>query len=241
MDISQLKRDPERIKADLQKVGGDRVVTKKGCRIYIPSRYRENQFAKIANETYILGLFGIVSPDGYYSVSRCLAMVKTEPSVINIVTVDDTEYMELVYEPGNSVIANTDIVQSDDLLYEVYNEFIARGNVPWYMDYYDLGKLFEMAKYYCGVKLGANHVILEMLAATVSRDPKDPVKYYRQVVKTQKDVLDNPPKIIKLDSVTYGATNTTAKLIGAYWDEGVTSALVNQSDKLEPIEDLLRR
>lgn len=241
MDVSQLKRDAGRVKAGMKQIGKDRIVSETGCRVYIPARYRDNHFAKVANDTRILGIFGIVSPDGHYAVSRCLGMVKTEPSTINLVSIEETEYMEMVYEPGDAVIANMDIVQEADFLYEVYNEFIARGNVPWYMNYYDLGKLFDMAKYYSGVKLGANHVILEMLAATISRDPKDPVKYYRQTVSTQAEVLNKPPKIVKLDSVTYGATNTTAKLIGAYFDEGVTSALVNPSDRVEPIEDLLRR
>ena len=55
------------------------------------------------------------------------------------------------------------------------------------------------------------------------------------------EVLSRPPALIPFRSVTYGATNTTAKLMGAYFDEGLTSALVNPSQRTEKIEELLRR
>jgi hypothetical protein len=50
-----------------------------------------------------------------------------------------------------------------------------------------------------------------------------------------------PPTFIPFRSPIYGATNTTAKLIGAYFDDSINSALVNPSEKVEGVESLLRR
>lgn len=240
MKASDFTRHPPTAENDLKLVGNQRYITQKGCQILIPARYREAGLVKIGAETYVLGMLAYVV-GSRYSVMRIPAMFRTEPSQINNVVFDADPYLELVYEAGDTVIANKDIVQDDALLYEIYDEFFAKGHVPWFFNYYDVGRLFAESPYYTGVRLGANHAVLEMLAATICRAPDKPTQFYRQFVERKEDVEKNPPFIIKLSSVSYGATNTTAKLIGAYWEEGLNSALVNPSDKVEPIEDLLRR
>lgn len=241
MDFSTLKREPERVHRDLITLEDKKIMTKEGCKIYIPVRYQEQRLASIAAEVYILGIFAIVIDDTYYGVSKATTMVRIEPNLINTVKYEDSDYYEFIFEPGAIVIGNTEVVKNETLLYDIYNEFIAKGAIPWFINYEDLGRLFELAPYYNGMRLGANHAVIEMLAASISRDSKNMTKYYRHVVESKKDLYDKPPVVIKLNSVSYGATNTTAKLIGAYWDEGVTSALINPSDRVEPIEEILRR
>lgn len=240
MDISTLKRDPKVIHQDWKTVGDQRIITQKGCKIYIPSKYQDNRLVVIGVETYILGIFAVVIGDRY-GVSRAPAMLRVEPDNIATVKIEDEDYLELTFEPGSSVISNTDVVQNNSLLYTIYNEFIAKGYIPWYFTYQDLGELFSLSKYYTGTFLGANHVIPELIAATISRNPDNLKQQYRHVVEKPQDLDKVPPHIVKLNSVTYGATNTTAKLIGAYWEEGVTSALVHPSAKHEDIEDILRK
>ena len=65
--------------------------------------------------------------------------------------------------------------------------------------------------------------------------------YYRSVINNRSDLKKNPPVFIPLRSVVYGATNTTNKLAGSYFNEGVISALVSPSTRIEPIEELLRK
>jgi hypothetical protein len=65
--------------------------------------------------------------------------------------------------------------------------------------------------------------------------------FYRHQFKDTKQLTDKPPEIIALRSVQDGASNTTAKLMGAYLDEGINSALVDPAERLERVEDLLRR
>jgi hypothetical protein len=127
------------------------------------------------------------------------------------------------------------------LLYNVYNEFIAKGSIPWFFNYRDLGGLFEHSGKYSGTVLGANHIIHEMVAATISRDPDKLNNQYRHRLNSLSDLEGTKPTVIKLNSVAYNATNTTAKLIGAYYEEGVVSALINPSTTAEPIESILRR
>ncbi|MNJ68815.1 hypothetical protein D3C77_650980 [compost metagenome] len=59
-------------------------------------------------------------------------------------------------------------------------------------------------------------------------------------METYEDIRYTPPTIIPLRNVSYGATNTIAKLTGSRFDEGMTSAIVNPGDRVERTEMVLR-
>lgn len=241
MDGSRWKRDPSKVHQSLTESKDGSVVTSRKCCIYIPKRFVEKQLAVIAAEIYIVGIFAIVVDDAYYGVSTANAMMRIQPTTISTVKFDEESYLEFAFEPGSVVIANTQLIKTDTLVYKIFDEIIAKGRVPWYIGYEDLAKLFSSAGHFAGVDLTGSHAILEMFAAAIARDATDRSKYYRHTVSKQDDAIKRPPVIIPLRSVTYGATNTTAKLLGSYWSDGLTSALVNPSEKVEHIEELLRR
>lgn len=240
MDIRSLKRDAAKVNANWVQTRDDRVVAKKECKIYIPSRFAERGLATIGAETSILGLCAIVIEDKYYGVCNVNAMMRVTPSSTNMVMVDEVQHYEFTFDAGATVIANTNLVKQDILLYEIYSEIIAKGHIPWYLSYEDLGKLFTTAKKHAGVNLVANNTILEMVVAAISRNPKDRTKYYRHVISSMDEQYTKPPEFIAFRSPMFGATNTTAKLIGAYFEPSMNSALVNPSEKTEGVERLLR-
>jgi hypothetical protein len=112
--------------------------------------------------------------------------------------------------------------------------------VPWYLGYPELAQLFNTARYHAGANIGSDHEVIELLVSIISRDPKDITRYYRQVAKTMQEVKKNPPIYTPLKSVANVATNTTNKLAGSYFSEGVVSALVNPAERTERIEGILR-
>ena len=241
MDWTRWKREPSKVLAALAEQPDGSVVTSRGCKIYIPGRFVEKQLASIAAETYIVGIYAIVVDDKYYGVSTANAMMRITPSTISTVKFNDDSYLEFSFEPGSVVIADTMLIKADTLVYKIFDEIIAKGHVPWYIGYEDLATLFDSADYHAGVRLGNSHAVLEMFAAAIARDPEQRAKYYRHSIQAQDDPVVRPPIVIPLRSVTYGATNTTAKLLGSYWADGLTSALVNPAEKTERIEALLRR
>lgn len=241
MDWTHYQRDAKRAHAVLVEQPDGSVLTTKGCKIYIPERFAEKELAVIAAETYICGIFAIVVEDKYYGVSTANAMMRIKPSLISTVKFGEDTYLEFTFDPGAVVFATLDLIKNDTLVYRIFDEIIAKGRVPWYLSYDDLAKLFETSAYHAGVNLQGSHAILEMIAAAVARNPKDRTKYYRHGVVNQSDKYDHPPVLIPLRSITLGTTNTTSKLLGSYWDQGLNSALTNPSTKTENIEDLLRR
>jgi hypothetical protein len=241
MDFSKLTRDASKVHACLQATAKGQLYTSKGCKIYVPVRFADRKLAIIGNDIRVMSIFCIVVEDKYYAVSSALAMMQITPSTTNIIEVNGDEYYEFVFAKGQQITPSLDLLKNDALAYVVYDEVIAKGNIPWYFTYEDLGKIFVTSTEHANITLAANNVPLEMIAAAVARDPSDRRRYYRHRIKTIDEQMKQPPDYVPFRSVIYGATNTTAKLMGSYFDDGLMSALVNPSEKTETVEQLLRR
>jgi hypothetical protein len=146
----------------------------------------------------------------------------------------------MAFDAGARIVTNTNLVKVDNLPYRLYDEFISKGRVPWFMNYEDMGKLFSDCLYYNNTKIGNNPQILEMITATIARSPSDIKKYYRQEIQSKEENMSNPPIYVPLRAVSLGATNAIAKLMGPYFDENVTSTLISPGQRVERVERLLR-
>ncbi len=233
-------RDAKKVYTYIKETEAGELVAIKPMKVLIPARFPEYDLAIFEEEITILGICAFVVEDKYYAVSLVPAMMRTEPSLINNIRIDDVDYIELSYDPGSRIIANLNLVKVDSLLYRIYDEMIAKGRVPWYLGYEDLGRLFEHSNYHAGERVGSSPAIFEMIVAAICRSPEDVKKYYRQTVADRASLRTHPPTVIPLRAVSYGATNTIAKLMGSHFNENVTSALVSPGERVEKVEQLLR-
>jgi len=241
MNPKQLIHDQSKVHAVLKELPDGRLVTTKGCKIYIPSRYAERGLAFIGIETQIVGIFAISVEDKYYGIHMVNAMVRIEPTSTSKIMINEEEHYEFEFEPGAPVISSTMLVKTDTLVYRISNEIVTKGRVPWYLNYFTLSELFDTARYHAGANIGQNHEVTELLISMIARNPDDRHQYYRSSVKSLDDIEKKPPAFVALRSVIYSATNTTNKLAGSYFHEGLVSALVTPTERVERIEDLLRR
>lgn len=235
-----LTRDASKVTETLEELSDGRLVTKKGCKIYIPARFSEQDLAYLGVNNYIVGIYAIVVDDLYYGVSTVNAMINIDPTDTNKVKMEGDAYIEFVFAPGSTVFKSINLVKIDVLTYKIYDEVFSKGRVPLYLDYDDLGGIFNTAKYHANANLGSSGEVTELIASMISRDPENKNKYYRTTINSLADVREKPPAFIPLRSVAYAATNTTTRLGGSYFDKGVVSALVNPSDRVERIESLLK-
>lgn len=240
MKASDFIRDASRVNAVLKKTDNNELVCTRPIKVHIPARFPERDLAVIESEISFVGICAMIVDDKYYGVSKINAFMRTEPSLINTLNVDDVDYIEFSYDAGARVVANLNLVKVDNLLYRIYDEFIAKGRVPWYMGYQDMGGLFETSVYHAGASVGANPAVMEMIIAAICRSPDDVKQYYRQYLQSMDQLATNPPSVIPLRAVSYGATNAIAKLMGPYFDENVTSTLISPGERVERVEKLLR-
>lgn len=242
MKSTEFVKDKPSVIKTLKQMPDNSVVTLTGCRIFIPKRFIERGIAEIGNENYSLGIFPIVTDDNKYLLFNAIAYVYFTPSEFSTVNIDGEDFIEFRFDPNTTVIKTMDLVQKDTLVYSAFSEFISNGNIPWYAsDYSDVGTLFDTATTIAGTSIGKNPEIVEILIATISRTHKDKMAYFRTSIKTEEDIKKSKPVYIPLKSVSYSATNTTNKLAGAYFDEGITSALNNPTTRPDTIGTILRK
>lgn len=240
MDRSQWKRNPGKVHEALAPQSNGTVLARKDIKVYIPSRFVEKQLATIGAEVYTLAIFAMVVDDKYLAVSTTNAKLRLSPTAIATVKFDGQSYLELSFPAGSVVIPDTNVLRQDTLPYLIFDEFIAKGKIPWYLEYDDVAKLFDTAQSHAGLKFDRVHSVLEMFAAAITRSAKNRSQYYRHAIAGKSDAELPDYAFVAFRSITFGASNTTSRLMGSYFGEGLTSALVNPSETNEAIEDLLR-
>lgn len=240
MDVTKFKRDPLGVKANFTKTKDKALVCKKDCTIMIPVKYRSRGLANLENQTRVAGIFAMIVGDKYHCV-KVDAMIDLTPTSSRTVEVNGEEYLEFFFSAGSKVWESCMVVQTAILLYYISEHFYSRGDVPWYMNMEDFSSILETAKKHAGNDLSVDPAILEVIAAHLARDPKDRTKFIRHSLKTQADFTNKEVAFISLKNIELGATNTVAKLMGSYYGEGLSSALVTDTTKMEGIEELLRR
>lgn len=236
MDVDTLVRDASKIHAILEEKDSSLLVTKP-CKVYIPVGYMGASLGVDDDKFQALAIFPIVLDDKYYAVCQACALMTPGMNQIQTVEIEGEEFFELLFEPGDELFTNLDLVQIATITFRVYDYFEAKGKVPWFINADDLSKLFETAKIHAGVSLGVDQAILEMYATVNTRDPNNRRRYFRHAAIEDQDKRAD---FIPLRSVSYSATNTTARLQGNYFDEGMTSLLTNPSFQVQSIESQLR-
>ncbi len=217
------------------KVSGDALVCTENCVIQIPVRFSQVNLADIGTDIYIIGIYALILESGEYAVSNMVGMLKITPTVITTKTLGEDEYYEFKFASGSIVSPNINIVRKDLIPYDVFNEFIFKGGIPWYIEYEDLGKLLNTAKKYADSNSGNIYEVTEFIASVVSRKATDRTIYYRLALPAKER-----PKFVPLSSVFYSVNNTVNKIAGSYFSDGITSALVNPTTEPNKIETLLR-
>jgi len=240
MKPEAMVRDAARVRACLKELPDGRLVALQDLKIQCPERFAERGLAQLGADTRVVGHIAYIVEDKFYAISLVNAMIQLTPTETNRIDVEGDTYLEFFFEKGSTITPSLQLVKVDTLTYRVYDEILSKGRVPWYIDYMDLGKIFNTAKYHADANVGTNQEVTELIVSLIARDSKDRTKYYRNTVKSLTDIRAKPPAFITLRSVQYAATNTTNKLAGSYFSDGVVSAMVSPADRTERIEAILR-
>jgi hypothetical protein len=237
--MHDLKRNAPEVFKHLQLQSNGSTTCSAPIKIQVPTRFQNKDLAVLGSETFIVGFYAIIVNDEFYGVDNTIAMLQIRPSSTKKISYKGTDYFEFGFEPGDVVFVNDQLVVNDTLTYYLYDEFVAKGNIPWYMNYYDQAKIFDTASLHAGVNLGSRSV-LELIISTTARDPTDLTRLYRHILNRHTDVETNPPKIIPFRSVVWNTSDTTSRLNGSYIAEAINTAVVNPSESVEVIEEILR-
>ena len=233
MDISNLKRDSEYIKKYIKKLDDNSIIFLKQALVMIPKKWEDKDLISVKDTTTMVGVFCIIIDDKY-AVSLVSSLIETDPSAASSETIESEEYYIFSYNVNDRLMVNSKLVKRDNLPYKLFTFIFDKGKIPWYMSYVDFSQIYDLSKEYANVNFNLPHSVFEMVTGVIARDKDAKNIFYRHSDWNKK------PAYIPLRSVQFVASNTTAKLIGAYWSEGLASALVYPSERKELIEEILR-
>lgn len=238
--IPTLTRDSVHIRSLLSITKDGRVVCNKPIEIHFPDHYLRKQLAEMHESLYVLGMFVIVDREAKrYALMNVPAKVMIPISEMDTYQYNEDFYRQLKFDAYDTVIATKEIIADDKLMYWMYSYFIELANIPWYMEYNDLLKMYDQTPYYMGNTLGSSTQIVEMIIGNVARSPDDIKTMYRHYFDPTKKKT-NLPNWIALRNMSLGAADTFSKVMGSYFDDGVTSALAEPSKTLTNVEKVLR-
>lgn len=232
-------RNAEKVLSTLIDLPGKPVIAKSKITIQVPARFREIGLAKIGAQTYVFGLFAMILESGEYALCNVSSYIELGAWSFEKEDIDGEEYLNLIFEPGSILFKTKDLISRPALVYRALDEFVFKGKVPWYVGYEDMGKLFDTAKKYAKTRADIIPSVTEFIAAYIARDKNDRSKFLRETSKSYPDFEKNLAWV-PMRSVFWSAPGTVNKLTGAYFQDGIVSAIVNPSDRVEKIEGILR-
>ena len=235
MSTGSFKRDPVTIKK-LYKHKGDGVVATDDFYIVFPERYLSKELAVMGQSVKLLSIYAIVDSNDNYAVVSAPIFMDVVPSLVTRTIIDGVVNVVLHIDKGSLFIPNRTALRNASFMYNLMEEFLMQGKVPWFMSYDDLSDIMLNSVKYAGNNVGNDIVAMEIMASIVARDSRDKHIPYR-LVKNKHKVK---PAYIGLSNVYYAFDNTLSKLMGGYMKQGVTTAIVNPEETTSKVSSILR-
>lgn len=236
--MTSLKKNPKKIKAMLTNKGED-IVTNGTMSILFPIRYDNVGLIVIGDTIKLFASFIIVTPDNDYYVVNRPVIITTEPSSIDTVKLNGEEHTMLTYYAGSKVVVNRNLIKDDSFVFDVFNEFYIKGNVPVYLEYEDLIYLFLSVREYTDSNISDNSISMEILVSLLARSKDDTTVYLRQAIKNKSEASSDKFKFVALSSTSESFNNSLSRFVGPRLKEGLDSMLVRDADSANNIEKIL--
>ena len=237
LELGKLKHKPDAIKK-LFTNKADSVLANDKFYIIFPERYVNKNLAVMGGTVKLISVYAIVDTNYNYGVISAPVFIDIAPNNITSVLVNGEVNKVLEIEKDHVFVYNRNLIQEESFLYDILDEFFLQGKVPWFMTYDKLSDLFIESRKYAGSKLGDDVLAMEIVASIITRSSEDKLVSYRHAVNKKGKVAK--PGYVGLSNVYYSYDNTTAKLMGGYMKQGVTTAIVNREKSTTKVSAVLR-
>jgi hypothetical protein len=238
-DVTKLKRDKEALNKCV-KIKDNVMYTLKKVYVMFPEKFIDKNMTKLGNTSLVTGVMAIIDENNNYATSIIAGRITMYPNEIHSMLVDNIPYIVLEIEKDNVFIPNMNIIKEASVVFDMYDLFILKGKIPWYLTYEDIPKIFKNLNKYTGSKAGDNILTYEILTAIISRDKNDIHKEYRSTLKSMNDLNTKQPTYVGLENIWYSYNTTVSKVVGNYMKLGIVSAINNKETKVDAIENILR-
>ena len=202
--------------------------------VRIPKRFETYRMLEITDVIKALGIVDLVIDDKFQCSLNILGRITIIPSRYEEIVLKDIPYLVAYLEHGDIFIKDINIEQQDSVIYAVFNEFVTRGKPLYTFTYTDFALVFDRVKQFLGRGLGVDRAVFELIIAHISRKQDDLFKEYRHTD------MKEPPTFIDLNNFSLAPTTTSSRMMGSYFDDGLTASLITTSKENAPFENVIR-
>lgn len=234
-----MQKDIKAIQKCLKTLSNGSIVTTEDIRIHFPERFLTKGIAMEAQEYNCIGMFAIIH-ENKFAIMNAIAMLTMQPTDTRKFQYEGQSYVEWTFDKGSVFIKSKELVKNNNLVGIVFEEFISKGNVPYYYSYEDYYKILSSSEKYAGANLGASDTIMSVIASSIARWPTKTNFHYRQGLAHYTGKVLPTPKYIGLGDMN-ASTSTIARLRGVYFNRGISSSIMNPTQRLEETDVLIRR
>jgi hypothetical protein len=232
-------KDKKSIISSLKTMSDGSIVTTDDLVIHFPERFITKSLAVEGQEFTCIGMFAIIK-DNKYALMNVISTLSMSPRESRKFIYDSMSYVEWSFPKGSTFIKSTELIKNDNLVGHIFEEFISKGNVPYYYDYEDYSKILASSQKYTGANLGASDSLMSVITSSIARWPLDKRMHYRQGLASYTGKKPPKPLYIGLGDMN-ASTNTIARLRGAYFSDGIRTSILNPTVRLEKTDELIRR
>ena len=241
MEIDKYVHDKPYVLSKLKTLPKGGIVCLSEARVHIPSRFFQHDMATMV-ENYVetIAAFALIVDNRYLTLQAC-SKVKLEPTYIQQIKHNDIEYYELVFAAGSPIYSSNEVFKDDVVTYQLFDEFIYKANVPWYIDDVYLATIFQTADSLAGAPVGALQETMELLVSRGTRNPEKLTQQYRYLFIDPKEARKVKPTNIAIKDVMLSVDGSINKIAGSYPQDGIASILINPSKEVNRIEQVVRQ
>ncbi|EPU3829047.1 hypothetical protein ACVWU4_001028 [Campylobacter coli] len=234
---SDFIKNKNKISDLIKKVGNITYVTD-DCYVLFPIRFTERKLASLGNTTRVLGMLALVNNNNQYATINSSIFLDLTPSNISSIMIDNDEYVKLEFHKDSVFMPNDKCIKSDQFLYNIFEEFIIKGNIPFYLDYEELSNIISNSKILNNNTIGDDPIAMEILTYIIARTRENKDLSYREALHKG---YKYDPEFIALGDIIFSFSSVGAKLIGGYFSAGIGNAIVQPETQSNKTTDILRR
>lgn len=232
MKLSNLKRNPDAVRASLVTKANGSVVCKEDCSFYMPKKLLGSLLLQVDADPYVVGGFGMLVVGNNYMVFNVCALMTLGPAVMAKSTVNGIDCLEFKFDKFDVVIENLTVPVMNTLGYNITKEMSKKASIPpWYEENDIIGIPLTLPEFTRTSIPPLPYVNIYM--SYLMRDSTNPRIPYRL---TDRKV---PLRMLPLNAVGITVPNTLNAYGGSYIDDAMQGKLVHMSERTSPLEEVL--
>jgi hypothetical protein len=230
-----LKRNDALIKSKLNETKGN-ISVKEKLHALIPKRYQNAGLFAIGRRVSSVAIFILSDDNNNYALLKTPITITLEPSVIEDVTLDGVDYIRLTFNKGDLFLADREVIQDSGFVFDMVEDFNVKGKIPLFLTPFDLMDIYSKARKYLNSGVADNSLGIELSIAINARANTDSKIPIRLAKKDLRKLKFSDVKYIGLNNVFNGRATNIAKFTGRYFNDSLTSIMLDEDNIEADIE-----